>query len=109
MVGLLIYCRENNLPHSGFLVLDTPLLAYRDPMQNPRDGGLTYDEKIIAKSDLKKCFFDHLSSIGHLGQFIVLENIDPPDGVEQQAYVQTFYGKTGSGRNGLFPIKGAVS
>lgn len=104
-VALLIFCRENRLPHPGFVVLDTPLLTYRDPMKNPKNGELSEDEKVIAKSELKQCFFEHLSSISHLGQFIILENIDPPDGIEKIAYVQTFYGNTGSGRNGLFPVK----
>lgn len=104
-VALLIYCRENKLPHPGFVVLDTPLLTYRDPMKNPKHGELAEDEKVIAKSELKQCFFEHLSSISDLGQFIILENIDPPDEIEKLAYVQTFYGNTGSGRNGLFPIK----
>ena len=31
-VALLLFCRKNNLPHPGFLVLDTPLLTYRDPI-----------------------------------------------------------------------------
>lgn len=102
-VALLIFCREKGLPHPGFVVLDTPLLTYRDPMKNPKAGDLTADEKIIAKSSLKQKFFEHLSSIKHLGQFIVLENIDPPEGIEKIASVQAFYGNTGSGRNGLFP------
>lgn len=103
-VALLIYCRKNRLPHPGFVVLDTPLLTYRDPMKNPKAGELTEDEKLIAKSALKQRFFEHLSSISHLGQFIILENIDPPDEIEKIAHVQTFYGNTGSGRNGLFPV-----
>ena len=102
-VALLIYCKENDLPHPGFVVLDTPLLTYRDPMRNAKDGELTEEEKIIAKSSLKQKFFEHLSSIKHLGQFIILENVDPPDGIQNIAHVQTFYGNTGSGRNGLFP------
>lgn len=103
-VALLIYCRENNLPHPGFVVLDTPLLTYRDPMKNKKAGALTLDEQELAKSSLKQRFFEHLSSIKHLGQFIVLENIDPPAGIESVAHVQTFYGDEASGRNGLFPL-----
>ncbi len=104
-VALLIFCREKGLPHPGFLVLDTPLLTYRDPMKNPKAGALTEDEKAVAKSSLKNRFFEHLSSIKHLGQFIVLENIDPPADIEKIAHVQTFFGNTGSGRYGLFPLE----
>lgn len=102
-VALLLFCREKGLPHPGFVVLDTPLLTYRDPMRNPKAGALTEEEKIIAKSSLKQRFFEHLSSIEHLGQFIILENVDPPDDIEEIAHVQTFYGNAESGRNGLFP------
>ena len=35
-VALLIFCRERDLPHPGFLVLDTPLLTYRDPLKSPK-------------------------------------------------------------------------
>ena len=102
-VALLIFCREKGLPHPGFVVLDTPLLTYRDPMKNLRAGELTDDEQIIAKSSLKQRFFEHLSSIKHLGQFIILENIDPPDHIETIANVQAFYGNEEGSRNGLFP------
>lgn len=102
-IALLVYCRRNNLPHPGFVILDTPLLTYRDPIKNTKAGDLSDDEKVIAKSSLKEKFFEYLSSIETLGQFIILENIDPPLGVQQFAHVQTFYGDENSGRDGFFP------
>jgi len=102
-IALLVYCRRNNLPHPGFVILDTPLLTYRDPIKNTKAGELSDDEKVIAKSSLKEKFFEYLSSIETLGQFIILENIDPPPGVEKYAHVQTFYGDEVSGRDGFFP------
>lgn len=103
-VALLIYCRERGLPHPGFVVLDTPLLTYRDPMKNPKLGELTDDERALAKTPLKERFFEHLYSIRNFGQFIVLENIDPPQNVEQLAHVEVFYGNSGGERYGLFPL-----
>lgn len=103
-VALLIFCRENKLPHTGFIVLDTPLLTYRDPMKDPKAEKLSDDEKIIAQSSLKQKFFEHLSSISHFGQIIILENVDPPNNIESIAHVQTFYGAEESSRNGLFPV-----
>jgi hypothetical protein len=104
-VALLIFCQERNLPHPGFVVLDSPLLTYRDPMKNPSAGELTEDEKALASSSLKRNFFQHLSSISSIGQFIILENIDPPPGIEQLAHVEIFFGNTGQGRYGFFPPK----
>jgi hypothetical protein len=38
-----------------------------------------------------------------MGQFIVLENVDPPKDIERLAKVETFHGDPGEGRRGLFP------
>jgi hypothetical protein len=101
-VALLLFCRERKLPHPGFLVLDTPLLTYRDPLHS-KDGALSADEQAIRNTSLKKFFFEHLSKIGSLGQFLVVENVDLPDGIERLAHVAVFTGDPATGRAGLFP------
>jgi hypothetical protein len=75
-VALLLYCRARKLPHPGFLVLDTPLLTYRDPMKKPGDK-LTTDEEELRNTDLKERFFEHLGHIGTDAQFMIFENVDP--------------------------------
>lgn len=101
-VALLLFCREKNLPHPGFLILDTPLLTYRDPITS-RYGELAGDEEQLSRTSLKDHFFRHLSANAHLGQFIILENIDPPADIGDTTHVETFYGRRGGGRAGLFP------
>jgi len=101
-VALLLYCRERNLPHPGFLVLDTPLLTYRDPLTS-KYGELSGDEEEIAAMSLKDHFFEHLASESQGSQFIVLENVDPPTNVANLAHVEVFNGNRGGGRFGLFP------
>lgn len=96
-VALLIFCKERGLPHPGFLVLDTPLLTYRDPIG---DDTLTDDERVLVASSLKQHFFDHLASLKDVGQFIVVENVDPPAGLEASANIIVFRGSS-SGRAGL--------
>ena len=98
-VALMMFCRERDLPHPGFLVLDTPLLTYRDPMGEDR---LEDDERVLAASSLKEHFFKHLSSISDVGQFIIVENIDPPAGLDRIAHIEIFHGSGGGGRRGLF-------
>lgn len=70
-VALLEYSRRNDLPHLGFVVLDTPLLAYREP-----EG----EEDDLAGTDVHERFYESLSTFTDR-QVIVLENVDPPDGV----------------------------
>jgi predicted nuclease with TOPRIM domain len=101
-VALLLHCQRKSLPHPGFLVLDTPLLTYRDPLSS-RYGELSPDEKEIASLSLKDYFFQHLSSIGHGSQFIVFENVDPPANIDRMGLVHRFSGSSASGRFGLFP------
>jgi hypothetical protein len=101
-VALLLYCRERDLPHPGFLVLDTPLLTYRDPLTS-KYGELSNDEQEIASLSLKDHFFEHLSAESQGAQFIVLENIDPPANITELAKVEVFFGTRGGGRFGLFP------
>lgn len=103
-VALLIYCREKKLPHPGFIVFDSPLITYRDPLKNPKMGDLAPDEILLSKSSVKSRFFAHLESISHMGQFIILENIDPPENIERISNVEIFYGSSGGGRYGLFPM-----
>ena len=98
-VALLIFCRERGLPHPGFLILDTPLLTYRDPIG---DDLLAPDEIALASSSLKEHFFEHLASLRDMGQFIVVENVDPPANLASIANVEVFSGTRASGRSGLF-------
>jgi hypothetical protein len=98
-VALLLFCRNRGLPHPGFLVLDTPLLTYRDPID---DDVLTEDERELASSSLKEYFFEHLASVSDGGQFIVVENVDPPANLSASANVEVFSGSRSAGRQGLF-------
>jgi hypothetical protein len=100
-VALLIFCRERNLPHPGFVVLDTPLLTYRDPIKVSRHGPLASDEIALAQTPLKQRFFEHLHTIRNLGQFIVLENVDLPTNILDLAHLESFTGPGGGGRAGL--------
>jgi len=99
-VALLLYCRARKLPHPGFLVLDTPLLTYRDPMKKPGDK-LTTDEEELRNTDLKERFFEHLGHIGTEAQFMIFENVDPPPKISEYATVETFTNDLNIGRQGL--------
>ena len=52
-IGLMEFCRENDLPHIGSVVIDSPLLAYREP-ESAENSALT-------NSDLKVRFYEYLA------------------------------------------------
>lgn len=104
-VAIVLYCHQKKIPHPSFMVLDTPLLAYRDPISH-KAGSLEDDEIQIQHNSVKEAFFRHLLKISNICQFIILENIDPPDFLHHQTDVQIiqFSGSSQQGRAGFFPI-----
>lgn len=99
-VAVIVYCIENKLPHPGFLVLDTPLLTYREPMTS-RHGDLSEDEAALKATNVAQHFYKHLASLKNEVQFIVIENSDPPAAIHHLARIETFTGLEGNGRFGL--------
>lgn len=106
-VAVMIYCRNNRLPHPGFVILDSPLVTYRKPIHYKRHGELAADEKVIAGTALDQAFYKHLAGLGELGQVYVIENNDPPAVIPSNVKIDRFSGETGDGRQGLFPVKPA--
>lgn len=99
-VAMAIHCIDKGLPHPGFIVLDTPLLTYREPLRS-RHGELSEDEKALKASGLAEKFYRHLASLEGKLQIIVLENADPPPMIESLAFIEVFTGVPGNGRYGL--------
>ena len=101
-VAVLVYCHERGKPHPGFVVLDTPLLTYREPLRS-RHGPLERDEQALRESGIGHRFYGHLAGLERVGQFLIVENSDPPSAVGALAKVQQFSGEPGIGRYGLLP------
>lgn len=93
-LGLLVFCRERQTPHTGFVVLDSPLLAYREP-----DG--TEDD--LTGTDLQEQFYAYLEQLPIDTQVIVIENTDPPDAIMGLPQSLMFSKNPHHGRYGLFP------
>lgn len=94
-VGLMLYCIERSLPHLGFVVLDSPLLAYKDPDPD--------DEEDIPEA-LGDLFYRSLARVPPRCQITILENVAPPMDVEAAASVTRFSGTSGMGRAGFYPL-----
>ncbi|MGO3869723.1 MAG: hypothetical protein ACTJH7_06545 [Alcaligenes sp.] len=99
-VAIAVYCIDRGLPHPGFLVLDTPLLTYREPLKS-KHGDLSEDEKVLKATSLAGRFYTHLASLKEKLQIIVIENSDPPAAIEHLAHIEVFTGLDGGGRGGL--------
>lgn len=93
-LGLLVFCRNRQTPHTGFIVLDSPLLAYREP-----DG----EECDLTGTDLKEKFYAYLEVLTEDTQVIVIENTDPPDSIRKREQSIMFSKNPHHDRYGLFP------
>lgn len=95
-VALVRYCADRDLPFTGFAVLDSPLVTYREPDQ---------DEPALNAEDLQsttEAFYADLSTSSDL-QIIVIENVPPPVDLIGSVNHVAFTLNPRDGRIGLFP------
>ncbi|QBL94967.1 hypothetical protein KSAC_27870 [Komagataeibacter saccharivorans] len=93
-IALLEYCQENGLSHPGFVVIDSPLLAYFKP-----EGD---DDLVLRGTDLKEKFYEYL--VQHHSaesQVIVIENLHPPTEIQPCLSMTVFTGNPKDGRYGF--------
>ncbi|AJD49698.1 phage protein [Isoalcanivorax pacificus W11-5] len=95
-LGLLEFCKERSLPHPGFVVLDSPLLAYYKP-EGEGDS--------LQGTNLKQKFYKYLIEEHSDSQVIIVENEHPPESFEGQLALTVFTKNPQHGRFGLFPPK----
>jgi chaperonin cofactor prefoldin len=95
-IGLMEFCRQNDLSHPGFVILDSPLLAYREPE--------SAENSALANSDLKTHFYEYLANNTCDSQVIVIENEDPPINLSSVVRLTNFTKSERVGRYGFFPI-----
>lgn len=96
-IGVLEYCQKMKLPHPGFVVMDSPLLAYFEP-----DG----DEDDLRGTDLKLRFYRYLIEQHADSQIIIIENTAPPEELADRMALTAFTKNPHHGRYGLFPHVG---
>lgn len=94
-IGLMEFCREKGLPHPGFVVLDSPLLAYWKP-----EG----EEDDLTGTDLDEMFYRYLLGLHKDNQVIIVENKHPPEFVAKEGHVTNFTKNPHQGRYGFFPV-----
>lgn len=96
-IGLMEFCKERNLSHPGFVVLDSPLLAYWKPEASE-------DRVILEGSNLKFRFYEYLANSCSDSQIIIIENEHPPLNISGRITSTTFTKNPNEGRYGFFPV-----
>lgn len=96
ILGIMKHCRGKELPHPSLVVLDSPLVAYREP--DSTDG----EVQKLRQAGVKEAFYATLASGVADGQVIVFENEDPPSDLNV-VFTRHHFTKTNSGRHGFFP------
>jgi hypothetical protein len=97
-MGLMHYCRINELPHPGCLIVDSPLTSYRE--------GKTHEAEDEAAPEIQSAFWDSVAKWPESEQLILIENKEPTAAARSSMHYIHFYGKGSTeGRNGFFPQK----
>jgi len=85
-------------PPIGFVVLDSPLVTFREA--DHETDGLEANQKIA----VKQAFYSNLAGSMTDAQIIVLENEDPDDSIRTNIITHFFSKQQGYGRYGFFPL-----
>ncbi|MEP7165205.1 MAG: hypothetical protein ABI741_10950 [Ferruginibacter sp.] len=97
IIGLMEYSLKNNLPHPGFVVLDSPLVTFKGA-----------DKKVSAAESLsdttKAEFYRSLAKINSDQQIIILENDNPPSDIINTINYLHFTKTFSNGRFGFIPV-----
>lgn len=91
-LALLKSCLKGKRPHPGFVLIDSPLVVYREP--DTDEGGFSYD--------VKDAFYRTIAKEFRSSQVIIFENEDPPSDLGSDANIIRFTGAS-HGRQGFIP------
>ncbi len=94
-IGLLQFCKAKGNPHPGFVILDTPLRAYREP-----DG----EGDDLSGTDLDVQFYYYLQGLPNDRQVIIVENTTPPKAIADLPQAMMFTKNPHQGHYGFFPV-----
>ncbi len=99
-ISLVRFCAERSQPQPGFLILDSPLLTYRDPLSSPEPQDPL--DQSVARSELRTRVFEDLKNWPPDLQLIIIENVDVPDWVLKHPNTTIFTGNAEAGRAGFY-------
>ena len=86
VLALLRFCKQNDLPHPGTVVIDSPLTSYKK-------GAKPTSSDVPVSAGIEEAFWRSLSDLGKDVQVIVIENKEPPDDVASAVHYARFAGE----------------
>jgi len=99
VVAIMERALELGHPHLGFIVIDSPVVTYKDPKHGCSDPDEALDTSV------KDNFYAWLADRKSPGQIIVLENEEPTPEVQARLSHTEFVGSgRAAGRRGFFPV-----
>lgn len=108
MVALMELNIEKNLPHLGFVLIDSPVVTYKDPKHSSKElheNNVNSDGELLPEG-VKDSFYGWLATRKDTGQIIVLENEEPSEQQKTQLSYTEFFGLSAidGERIGFFPV-----
>jgi hypothetical protein len=97
-IGLLQTCRVLQLPAVGFVILDSPLVTFREA--DREEAGLD----AAARLEVKQAFYRDLAERVTSDQVIIVENEDPDASLRAGIVSHIFTKRSDSGRPGFLPV-----
>ncbi|PFC48143.1 hypothetical protein CN300_04405 [Bacillus thuringiensis] len=97
VISLMEFCRRNNRPHPGFIILDSPLTPYQGKKANKNDE---LSEEV--ELDIQSEFFKDVSSLKKNMQVIIFENKEPDEKIKEKINYIEFTKDDSYGRYGFF-------
>ena len=99
-IALMNYCIGNGLQHPGLVVLDSPLVTFRD-----KDDGTSGADGflIAAQLQVKDAFYRDLATRVAEQQVIIFENEEPEMSIREGIFFHHFTGDVALPRSGFFP------
>lgn len=93
-IGLMQFSSNSNRPHPKLVVLDSPLLNFKQRKPSETTGEVS--------GEVKQAFFANLANIPNYEQIIIFENEPVPSRLKNKINVTEFVGQSGGGRVGFF-------
>lgn len=96
-IAVMEHALDIKAPHLGLVVIDSPVLTYRDPKNRKMVVADVIPEKVADK------FFNWMADWHGPGQLVILENEEPTNDVLSRIPHTLFVGPHGDGRRGFYP------